>query len=229
MVKTLILHGYLAELIPDGLKIDCDTVYEALQFLANHPLIKARGNGPGSLPVVATGFNTVSSLKNPTKETEIHIHPTDLVEGGLSGAGGGRKGSFLQIVIGVILIVTAFFVPGGPTGALGSYMINAGIGMIIGGTLGLLLYQKPPDPEDRVGDSRYVPSRGNTTRVGTPIPLAYGRRVRLDGHVISLNVDVAQIMEWRDEPVVTIEPEPDVVTIDYQYEPDGPGDGGPSY
>lgn len=195
-MKTLILHGYLKDLLPDGLRIDCETVYEAIQFFANHPAIKAAGTGPGSIPIVIPGFDTVSSLKDRTSETEIHIHPTDLVGVGLSGAGGGKNGGLLKIVVGVVLIAVGVWL--GPTTSWGKFLITMGANMILGGVLDILLYQKPPDPASNDQEkNEYIPARGNTTRVGTPIPLAYGTKVRLDGHFISLNVDVATLQETQ--------------------------------
>jgi hypothetical protein len=59
--------------------------------------------------------------------------------------------------------------------------------MILGGILQMLA----PTPKSNTGSSDqslYVPSNQNTVKIGTRIPLIYGR-VRHFGHYLSFNVD----------------------------------------
>lgn len=193
-MKTLILHGYLKELIPDGLKVDCKRPYEALRFLGNHPAIKKKA-GSNLIQVEVKDLN-VETWKTPCGDMEIHVYPT------LAGAGNNGIG---KIIVGALMVVGAVMTSGasltmsgiGATlgaGGWAGFVSLMGVNMMLQGAMELFFYPKP-NSEENPEDSDYIAANRNTTRSGTPIPLAYGHAVRLDGHLLSLNVDTKVELE----------------------------------
>jgi len=90
-------------------------------------------------------------------------------------------GSFLKIIIGVILIVASFYVPGSTTW-LAPMMFSMGLSLALQGVMEL--WAKPLDPsqDERVRSVfGYLP---NITTFGSPIPIVMGEQVRCGSVVI---------------------------------------------
>ena len=120
---------------------------------------------------------------------------------------GGKRGGFLQILIGAVLIAASYFVPGGfliGKVALSTILFNAGLSLALSGVLALMA-PKPPSSTPFQGDntegSKYLAAQGNTTRIGTRIPIGYGRQ-KVYGHILSYNVTAAE----SDEDIVSEQP-----------------------
>lgn len=181
------LKGYLEALYPDGLELCAKTGREALHLLATFPGFRKEDGKKHMVRVDPLHYYTDFDLPLPAGST-LTLEPV------LFGAGGG---SARQIVIGALLIVAAFVVPGveawglatlGDGGTVASILFNLGASLVIGGILQHLSKAPKADPTSGDKRSRFLSSTKNTVAAGTGIPLAYGR-VKLGGHFLSFDVD----------------------------------------
>ena len=112
---------------------------------------------------------------------------------------GAKQGGVLQIVIGAVALVAAFFTAGGSlalwgaamsAGAISATTVLTGIGlsMMLGGVVQMLT----PQPKINIGASSSTDNKPNyafgapvnTVAMGYPVPLLYGQR-EIGGAVIS--------------------------------------------
>lgn len=186
MRKKIILHGHLAEKYPDVIHVEAETVAEALQVLTQYPELEHTPGNPW--PVRVPGVETREDLYSVTTLEEIHVHPE-------TGGGGGGRGLF-QIVIGAVLIAVSIWNPAFLAAmniSQGSLFLTGSL-MVTGGILQMMM----PMPETQAGENKsssISSGAGNTTRIGTTIPLAYGTQP-LYGHYLSFDVDA---VEWSDD------------------------------
>lgn len=105
-------------------------------------------------------------------------------------AGAGKRGGVVQTVLGVVLIVVGAFT----NWAGGSYLIQAGIGLVLGGVAQMLTKQPRLDISKGVEASRNTAfsNLDNTSAQGRPVPLAYGL-VYCGSRVISQGVESRRI------------------------------------
>lgn len=178
MKKTIILHGYLADLHPHDIEVEATTVAEAVRALQQIPALAE--NGPH--PVQIDDVETEVALFSETSMSEIHIRPR-------MGGGGGNKGSWAQIALGVVMVAVAVANPALAIGGFGiaQGLFTTGIMMTLGGVTQLLA---PTEREEEQRQKRSFAITGdrNTVALGTPVPLAYGFN-KLGGHFLSFDVD----------------------------------------
>ena len=190
MQITLNFHPDLRNLFPDSITLEAVSPIAALRLIAEqHPL-------NGKVDPVPVKFEEIASFeelnRNYFESMSVNIVPTEAatVVNSPSSYSGAGKG-FLNIIVGVVFIVAAFFVP--PLLNLSPLLTNMAAGALlnIGMTLTLtglmqLLAPKPDEPDNK--KSAYFSNNNSTTSADTPIQLAFGRR-RIFGHYISLNMD----------------------------------------
>ena len=114
-----------------------------------------------------------------------------------AGAGGNGVG---QAIVGVVLIIVgaALVYFGGPAAAkAGEYLIAAGISMLVGGVVSMLIgapkLEQAGDSERKDKTSYYFDGPVNTTSQGVPVPLTYGR-VKVGSHAISAAISIEQLL-----------------------------------
>lgn len=186
----IILHGNLKNLVPEGLAFEVNTAREAIEALCSqvkslHPLI---GQPRQKLRVI--GFDTVESLIAPIAVDELHLIPV---------LGGGKSG-FFQIALGVVLIAVSFWNPAGLMGlslmqgvTIGSIMFSVGLSMVLGGLAQMLAPAPTIDTRSDPEASKILPSQQNTVKIGTRIPIGYGRH-RVYGHYLSFNIQSTDVV-----------------------------------
>lgn len=183
-MMTLIFHGYLKELFPDGrLTVGASSAAEAIAALEGRPGFRREDGDLHSITL--PGFPCRDAIFETTEETEVHVLPA------LEGEG-GKNGAFLQIVIGAALIYFSGGIAAGMTSAFGTAVsagsvAMSGAMMVLGGILALLMPQPTINKED-TPRSNYLPANQNTVAIGTPIPLLVGKR-RVWGHFLSFDID----------------------------------------
>lgn len=179
MTKRIFLHGHLAELYPEPIEVEADTIAEALMVLQQLPKLAREDGQPH--PVTVKGVDSDVALFAETTLEEIHVYPR------LGGAGG--RGGLSQILLGVVLVAVSFIVPAaGLAGGLitkGSLALF-GSSLILGGILQMLTPM--PEEQGEQQSSNFLGASANTVRIGTNITLAYGN-VKLGGHYLSFDVD----------------------------------------
>lgn len=178
MRKRVYLHGSLATDTIKFVDVVASTVAEAIELVSRQ--LKTFKPDPinGPRRVMVQGVEKEADLYNKHQGEEIHLAPALLF---------GKKRGLTQIIIGTALIVVGFLVaPYSPE--WGAAITMYGIGMVIGGVIQMF------SPQPRLGNSgdekrsRYLGPAQNTVRIGTTIPLLYGRR-RVGGHYLSVNVN----------------------------------------
>lgn len=139
---------------------------------------------PRDMRISIPGFDSVDKLEETPDE--IHLMPT-------FWGGGGKFGT---IILGAAIIGLAFATGGASltatggllTTTLGASLLVTGGLMVLQGVMGLFMkspkVSKNADPEA----SKYLGINDNTTKVGTPITLAWGR-IDLQPHWLSLQSD----------------------------------------
>lgn len=149
-----------------------ETVAEALEGFS-----RQQHDWPRQMRVSVVGRETEDKLRSPADE--VHVMPT-------MAGGGGKFGS---IILGAALVAAAF-IPG--VGALAAglkaALIVSGTIMVAQGVVGLFLKApslgKNADPEA----SKYLGVNRNTTAIGTPVIMAWGR-ILIAPHWLSLQSD----------------------------------------
>lgn len=174
------LHGDLRSLHDGPIRVFAKTAAEAIEAVSR----QVKGFAPklkrGYRRVKAVGFDTVESLFEPLKTDEIHLVPQ---------FNGGKRGGFIQILLGAVLLAASFLIPGlGATFA--GMLMKAGALLILGGISQLL--SPTPSSESEEQRSHYLGAPGNTTRIGTRIPILYGTH-KVSGHFLSFDVNATQV------------------------------------
>ena len=193
----IILHGYLKNLYPHDLELTGSSVKEIINGMCRQT--KAFDQKPGEERhcVSVVGYETIEKLSMPLlpNVTELHIVPE---------MSGGKSGGLVRIVVGVVFIAAAFALGGtalaGPVlfgeTTLAGMMFNFGLSMVLGGLLEMV---SPAPKIDRAGNSaadpeasKYLGATQNTVRVGTRIPILYGK-FQCFGHYLSFDVDAKDV------------------------------------
>lgn len=192
MRRKIILHGRLKELWDGEIIVDTETVAEAIKAMCTitgHAFDPVPGKGRHEIRVV--GFDRADDLFVPSDVEEIHLVPA---------FHGGKSGGFFKIVLGAVLIAASFFIP--PAGLFGvswlsgSLFFGMGASLLLGGVMELI---SPAPKLDLAGNqandpeaSKYLGANGNTVKIGTRIPIIYGK-AKAFGHYIGFNVDAVDV------------------------------------
>lgn len=164
-----------------SLDITANTPREALSIFQSHLPQDVRQI------VQVSGIHCAADLDEMHESGVLDITPKYL------GAGGGsEKGSWLQIGLGVLLIVTAPYLSGAIGTAFGGIakgtIATFGFQLALGGAIALLNKAPKADPTSGDKKSRFINGNANTIKEGTPIPLIYGlQKVYL--HFLSFDLD----------------------------------------
>ncbi|XES85868.1 tail assembly protein [Franconibacter pulveris] len=195
MLKTLILEGRMARKfgrehkfevadLPEMLRAMCSQVRGFKRYLS-----EAHMNG-----IRFAFFNG---------QNNIGLDEFDMTRGGTvyridAITEGAKRGGVLQVVIGAVALVAAYFTAGASLTALGlSYgvatatttaLTGLGLSMMLGGVVQLLT----PQPNYNVGASSSTDNKPNyafgapvnTVAMGYPVPVLYGQR-EIGGAIIS--------------------------------------------
>lgn len=180
-MTTIILHGYLRDLHPEPIQVEANSAAEAIQSLSLIPALKRGGKRH---MVRAENFDSVDALFDKRNVDVIHLHPV--------AAGAGGNGGLGQIILGIVIIVIAWWNPAGWSVG-GSLIMSQGAMYMAGGmmVLGGVLQMLSPQPSlsgNNDEKSRYLGNGRNTVAIGTRIPMIYGRR-RAFGQYISFNIN----------------------------------------
>ena len=200
-MKTIVLHGTLAEHLPAALhgrfECDFDTAREAASAInANFPgfhdkirdmeLFVCDGDANG----VEMSEEQVTKYKIAGEE--LHLIPAMDGEGGRTG----------KAILGTLLIAVAIIGTMGMGAALGTAVFANGLGitgttLLLGGaSMVMSALVKPPAPPKEQNNKGSVIYSGplNTQNEGDPVPYAAGRRVFCGGIVIHTDLIITDEM-----------------------------------
>lgn len=209
MLREIRVYGQLAKLLGRRkFMAAVDSAAEAIRFLiANFPQVERHMCEEGRHYKVIVGDHPIGldELHGPAGSNAIQIIP-------VVGGAGGRGMAIGQIILGVALVAAAIFIPGLGLGLAGSVVTKVGLlggALILGGTAQLLT-PTPTLAAASVGASGYSGYQGttntemdpqksysfsgiqNTSRAGTPLPLAFGEIIT-GSIVISAGIDTDNI------------------------------------
>ena len=196
MLRKVKLYGELADFV--GHK-ELDAVItctaDAIRFLVtNFPKLEAHMADKYYKVVVDNYEIREEDIHNPIGQSDINIVPV------ITGAGGGLG----KTLLGVALIGLSFASGGGfaalsaktfELGAIGSFAMNAGIGLTLMGVSEMLFPLPQPQEFTNEEDPRISFSFSgvqNTSRAGTSHPIVYGEIIT-GSVVISAGIDTHQV------------------------------------
>jgi predicted phage tail protein len=174
--------GSLADKYP-VMEIGAATAAEAIEGWSKQ--ICPNGMIPELIEVL--DFESEHQLKNRTEVTEIKLYPA------MYGAGGMAK--FMGIIIGAAMIAAALLIPGLNAVVVTSLIVSGATAMAMG-VINLFLPAPSLSKEEDPEASKYVGSGRNTTKIGTPIPIAGGRMLA-GGHFMSVQVNATELVYGR--------------------------------
>lgn len=198
MLKTLILDGRMAKKfgrvhqfdvadLPEMLRAMCSQVRGFKRYLSEghmHGIRFAFFNGKHNIGLDEFDMTNGSEVYRITAINE-----------------GSKRAGVLQIVIGAVALVAAFFTAGGSLVALGmsaaaaaattTALTGLGLSMMLGGVVQLLT----PQPKYNVGASSSTDNKPNyafgapvnTVAMGYPVPVLFGER-EIGGAIISAGI-----------------------------------------
>lgn len=184
------LHGKLKSLYGDSVCVDAETVEDALRAVSLQ-----LPDWPSDVLIDVPGYDTVKFLTARTDAEEIHLVPSMY-------GGGGKFGS---IILGAALIAIAIINPGIGGMILSqagtSLFLSIGASLVLSGVMGLFMKAPKIDRSNDPEASKYLGLNKNTTKIGTPIKLAWGI-IPPDGHYLSIQSNSNKLVNavWPTTP-----------------------------
>lgn len=199
MLKTIILKGKLGKLFGRRHQYHVDDLREALRALCT--------TIPGFKKYLSTAHLDGVRFAFFNGRNNIGVDEFDMTRGGteyvvMPIVEGAKRGGLLQVVVGAVALVAAFFSAGGTlalwgaamsAGALSATTVLTGIGisMMLGGVVQLLT----PQANYGAGASSSTDNKPNyafgspinTVAMGYPVPVLYGQR-EVGGAIISAGI-----------------------------------------
>lgn len=208
MLREIRVYGQLAKLLGRRkFMAAVDSAAEAIRFLiANFPQVERHMCEEGRHYKVIVGDYSIGldELHGPAGSNAIRIIP-------VVGGAGGRGASIGQIIAGVALVAFSLLLPGVGAAIGGAAMTSIGLlggALILGGVSQLLTptptlasagtgssysgYQGTTNTELDPQKSYSFSGIQNTSRAGTPLPLAFGEIIT-GSIVISAGIDTDNI------------------------------------
>lgn len=174
MLKTIKLYGILAKKFGKEFRLDVENTREAMRALC----VQVSGFEHFMLHAHEQGLEfAVFQDKQNISETELDMSTSAKVikvVPKVKGAGGA-----LQTIIGAVLVVVgAVMVFTGVGAPIGTALIGAGIGMMVGGIAMMLMPKIENQDQNQDGNKANKGFGGAVTTVaqGNPVPVLYGQR-----------------------------------------------------
>lgn len=191
MFVKVIFHGVLKKLCPGEYRVEAETPAEAIRGVTNQLRDKlVRKDGTMFQAVCKQCLNKFalfSHIPENEEDFELDLYPAFVPSG-------GGNGNVLNMIVGAVLIVIgALLMIFAPETGTWAWLFKAGVGLIVGGTIqvltgaiGLLMQKKEDTVSDSTESSRTFGTNSNTTKIGTRIPIGYGK-YKVCGHYLSVN------------------------------------------
>ncbi|MDY0920561.1 MULTISPECIES: tail assembly protein [unclassified Leclercia] len=198
MLKTLILEGRMAKKFGREHQFQVQDLREMLRAMCSQV--------PGFKRYLSEGHMKGIRFAFFNGKHNIGLDEFDMTRGGAvyrisAITEGSKRGGVLQIVIGAVALVAAYFTAGASLTAIGlstaaatattTALTGLGLSMMLGGVVQLLT----PQPKYNVGASSSTDNKPNyafgapvnTVAVGYPVPVFFGER-EIGGAVISAGI-----------------------------------------
>lgn len=174
MLKTIKLYGILAKKFGKEFRLDVENTREAMRALSvqvpgfEHFMLHAHEQGLEFAVFQDKQNIGESELDMSTSAKVIKVVPK------VKGAGG----AFQTILGAVLVVVGAVMVFTGVGAPIGTALIGAGIGMMVGGIAMMLMPKIESQDQNQDGNKANKGFGGAVTTVaqGNPVPVLYGQR-----------------------------------------------------
>lgn len=196
MLTEVILEGEFAKVA--GRKrwmLDCNSAAEAIALISANCQGKLKTwicQNINNYKICKVTCKTGVAEEDLTDETFQHTRRCKQIRFLPLFTGAGGDNGILQAIAGVAMVVIGVVVSGmsfGLASPLGSAMISAGVGMVLGAIATMLMSPSDDKDEDDGRKSYYFNGAVNTTEQGNPVPLVFGR-CRVGSAVISSAIEV---------------------------------------
>lgn len=195
-MRKVILYGRLGKMFGRVHHLAVESVAEAVRALdANFPGMA--GFSAHLRKYSAPGYTVRVDDVYQSKD-ELHMQSDGAIRIAPVTRGSGKNGGVLQVILGIILVVVAWYNPAGWTMLgvsikAGSVMM-LGASMILGGVIQMI--NKPPgfDMKERPEAKASYSYDGvvNTSHQANPVPVCYGR-VRVGSQVVSASITTEEL------------------------------------
>lgn len=189
MLIKIIFHGALKKICPDVYKVEANTPAEAIRGITNQFRDKLiRRDGQRFICSVKECPNDVD-LNSCFRSEELNLYPA------FCASGGGNKGGMTTMIIGAIIAVVGAVMVGAGVYFGQPWLVSAGLwvtsfgkAVMLGGAIQYFFgpnidtANSADDPES----SKTFGNSGNTTKIGTRIPIGYGK-YKVAGQYLSIN------------------------------------------
>ena len=198
MFVKVIFHGVLKKVCPDIYEIDASTPAEAIRGITNQFRNKLlRKDGQRFVCSIKECPRDID-LNSCLRTKELNIYPSFCASGGSVS-----KPGLMQTIVGAIIVAIGavlWFVPGGQ--AAGVFLMKAGAVMMIAGALTYALSPKmdTAHSSNNPESSKAFGNSGNTTKIGTRIPIGYGT-YKVAGQYLSINTESVDTMSGASSKI----------------------------
>ncbi len=198
MLKTLILDGRMAKKFGREHKFDVADLREMLRAMCSQV--------PGFKRYLSEGHMKGIRFAFFNGKNNIGLDEFDMTRGGevyriTAITEGSKRAGVLQVVIGAVALVAAYFTAGASLAAIGisatvpagvtTALTGLGLSMMLGGVIQMLT----PQPKYNVGASSSTDNKPNyafgspvnTVAMGYPVPVLFGER-EIGGAIISAGI-----------------------------------------
>lgn len=174
MLKTIKLYGILAKKFGKEFRLDVENTREAMRALSvqvpgfEHFMLHAHEQGLEFAVFQDKQNISETELDMSTSAKVIKVVPK------VKGAGG----AFQTILGAVLVVVGAVMVFTGVGAPIGTALIGAGVGMMVGGIAMMLMPKVENQDQNQDGNKANKGFGGAVTTVaqGNPVPVLYGQR-----------------------------------------------------
>lgn len=174
MLKTIKLYGVLAKRFGKEFRLDVENTREAMRALSvqvpgfEHFMLHAHEQGLEFAVFQDKQNISETELDMSTSAKVIKVVPK------VKGAGG----AFQTILGAVLVVVGAVMVFTGVGAPIGTALIGAGVGMMVGGIAMMLMPKVENQDQNQDGNKANKGFGGAVTTVaqGNPVPVLYGQR-----------------------------------------------------
>lgn len=174
MLKTIKLYGVLAKRFGKEFRLDVENTREAMRALSvqvpgfEHFMLHAHEQGLEFAVFQDKQNISETELDMSTSAKVIKVVPK------VNGAGG----AFQTILGAVLVVVGAVMVFTGVGAPIGTALIGAGVGMMVGGIAMMLMPKIENQDQNQDGNKANKGFGGAVTTVaqGNPVPVLYGQR-----------------------------------------------------
>lgn len=195
MLVKVIFHGVLKKLCPDEYKVEAETAVEAIRGVTNQLRKKLVRKDGTMFQVVCkqclTRFAFFSHIPESEEIFELDLYPA------FAPSGGGNAGNVALMIAGAVITLIGLIVMGVGVWldnpaivAAGWEITKFGLYVMASAAVGMLVNLFMPEEKDTASDStqssRTFGANTNTTKIGTRIPIGYGK-YKIYGHYLSVN------------------------------------------